>query len=56
MTEKQPSGWAIGFTAFAAFAMIMMGIWWLIAGLIALFNSEFFVVTQKWIFQFDISV
>jgi hypothetical protein len=35
--------------------MIMMGGWWLISGLVALFNSEFYVVTQKWIFQFDVT-
>lgn len=56
MTEKEPSGWAIGFTVFAAFLMIMMGVWWIISGLIALFNSEFYVVTLRWIFQFDISL
>ncbi len=56
MTEKQSSGWAIGFTVFAAFMMIMMGVWWIISGLVALFNSEFYVVTLRWIFQFDISV
>jgi hypothetical protein len=55
MSEQQPSGWAIGWTAFAGITMIIMGGWWLISGLVALFNSEFFVVTQNWIFQFDIS-
>ena len=56
MSEKQPSGWAIGFTAFAGFMMVVMGVWWLISGLVALFNSEFYVVTLRWIFQFDTSV
>jgi hypothetical protein len=55
MTDNQPSGWAIGWTAFAGITMMIMGGWWLISGLVALFNSEFFVVTQNWIFQFDIS-
>jgi hypothetical protein len=56
MTEKQPSGWAIGWTAFAGILMIMMGFWWIISGFVALFDSEFYVVTQRWILQFDISV
>ena len=55
MTTKEPSAWAIGFTAFAGFMMIMMGGWWIISGLVGLFNSEFYVVTLRWIFQFDIS-
>lgn len=55
MTTKEPSGWAIGWTVFAGFMMIMMGGWWLISGLVALFNSDFYVVTKRWIFQFDIS-
>jgi hypothetical protein len=53
--DEQPSGWAIGFTAFAGIMMIVMGIWWIMAGLVAVLNSEFFVVTFRWIFQFDVS-
>jgi hypothetical protein len=55
MTQKESSGWAVGFTVFASFLM-MMGVWWIISGLVALFNSEFYVVTLRWIFQFDVSV
>ena len=55
MSDQQPSGWAIGWTAFAGIMMILMGGWWVIAGLVGLFNSEFYVVTLRWIFQFDIS-
>jgi hypothetical protein len=55
MTGEKPSGWAIGWTAFAGIMMIMMGIWWAISGLVAIFNDEFYLVTQNWIFQFDVS-
>jgi hypothetical protein len=55
MSEQKPSGWAIGWTAFAGIMMIMMGILWVISGLVAIFNDEFYVVTQNWIFQFDVS-
>ena len=55
MTEKQPSGWAVGWAAFAGLLMIMMGFWWIISGFVALLDSEFYVVTLRWIFQFDIS-
>jgi len=55
MSDQQPSGWAIGWTAFAGIMMILMGGWWVITGLVGLFNSEFYVVTLRWIFEFDIS-
>ena len=54
MTEGKPSGWAIGWTAFAGLLMIMMGFWWILTGSVALLNSEFYVVTQRWILQFDV--
>ncbi len=54
-TDNEPSGWAIDWTAFTAFMMIMMGIWWILSGLAAVLNSEFYVVTFRWIFEFDIS-
>jgi len=31
MSDQQPSGWAIGWTAFAGIMMILMGGWWVIA-------------------------
>ena len=49
----EPSGWAIGWTAFAGFMMLVQGFWWLIAGFIALVNSDFYVVGEEYIFQFD---
>ena len=52
MTSR-PSGWAIGWTTFAGVMMIMAGIWWIIAGLVAIFNDDFYVVGQEWIFQFS---
>jgi tetrahydromethanopterin S-methyltransferase subunit F len=53
--SQRISGWAVGWTTFAGVMMIMMGIWWGFSGLVALFNNEFFVVTEEWIFQFDIT-
>ena len=55
MANKQTSGWAIGWTAFAGIMMIMEGFWWVFSGIVALFNNQFYVVTQNWIFQFDVT-
>jgi len=53
--EKQPSGWAVGWTFFAALMMVMLGSWWAFAGLVGLFNDEFYVKSANYIFQFDIT-
>ena len=42
-------------TAFAGIIIIIIGGWWVISGLVGLFNSYFYVVTLRWIFEFDIS-
>jgi hypothetical protein len=53
MDREQPSGWAIGWTAFAGIMMVLMGGWWIITGLVAIVNDEFFVATEDYIFKFD---
>lgn len=52
-TNSKPSGWAIGWIAFAAFTMIIAGIWWAISGIVALVNGDFYVIAEEWIFEFD---
>ena len=49
----QPSGWAIGWTLFAGTMMVMLGIWWFFAGLVAIIDDDFYVVTQEWVFKFS---
>jgi hypothetical protein len=51
--REHTSGWAAGFALFAALMMIMAGIWQALAGLIAIFENEFYVTTRNYIFQFD---
>ena len=53
MQQRELSGAAVGWTAFAAFMMIMTGVWWVIAGLVALVNDDFFVATRNYVFKFD---
>jgi hypothetical protein len=47
------SGWAVGFTVFAAIMMIMVGVFQALQGLIAIFENEFYVQTRNYLFQFD---
>jgi hypothetical protein len=51
--DGQPSGWAIGWTAFAGVLMVLLGVWWIIAGVVAIADDDFFVVAQEWVFKFS---
>lgn len=53
MQSQQPSSWAIGWIAFAAVMMVLAGIWWITAGIIALVDNNFYVVTNNYVFKFD---
>jgi hypothetical protein len=50
---QQTTGWAVGFILFAAIMMIMAGFFQLLAGLVAIFENEFYVATRDYVFQFD---
>ena len=50
---KEPSGAAVGWTIFAATMMILIGIFWAIAGLAGIVNDDFYVVTKEYVFKLD---
>jgi uncharacterized membrane protein len=51
----QPSGWAVGGIAFAAALMVTIGAFQAIAGLTAILNDDFFVVTRNYTFDLDVT-
>ena len=51
--DEQVSGWAIGGIAFAATIMVLIGVFQILAGLVAIFNDDFYVVTQNYTFDLD---
>jgi len=57
MSEYKPrepvSGWAIGGLTFAATMLVLIGIFQVIAGLVAIFNDDFYVLTQNYTFDLD---
>ena len=59
MSEYKPrepvSGWAIGGLTFAATMLVLIGIFQVIAGLVAIFDDDFYVVTQNYTFDLDTS-
>jgi hypothetical protein len=54
-TRETTSGWAVGGLVFAATMMIMIGIFQSIAGLVAIFENEFYVATRNYLFELDVT-
>ena len=54
-SPRTTSGWAMGLVTFAGALMLMAGVFQAISGLAAIFNDEFFVVTQNYVFDLDAS-
>jgi len=55
VTQQEVSGAAVGWTVFAAVMMWLIGGFHAIAGLVALIEDEFYVLTPDYIFQFDVT-
>jgi hypothetical protein len=53
--DDDVSGWAMGGIAFAASVLLMVGIFQMIAGLVAIIDDEFYVVTRNYTFDLDTS-
>jgi hypothetical protein len=49
------TSWAAGAIFFAGVMLLLAGAAQAAVGLVALFNDTFYVVGQKWVFQFDIT-
>jgi hypothetical protein len=47
------SGWAVGGLTFAAVMMTLIGVFQVIAGLVAIIDDDFYVVTQNYTFDVD---
>jgi hypothetical protein len=51
--QAEPSSWARGFITFAGVMMIIAGAFQALAGVVALFENEFYVATRNYLLQFD---
>ena len=49
----QTGSGAVGLTVLAGILMVLLGGWWIITGFVALVNSDFYVNTQEWVFEFS---
>jgi len=53
--ETAPSGWAAGGAIFAGVLMLVVGVFQGIAGITAIANDDFYVVTENYVFDLDAS-
>jgi len=53
MSEREPSGFAVGVSSFAGVMMILVGFFQAIAGFSALLEDKVYVVGQEYIFTYD---
>jgi hypothetical protein len=45
----------VGYTVFAAIILMLIGAFHIIAGLVGIVDDEFYVVTNEWVFEFDVT-
>ena len=53
--ETQRSSWAVGWEAFAGIMLMIVGIFGIIDGIVAIGKEEFYVVGQEWVFNFNVT-
>jgi hypothetical protein len=51
--DQPVSGWAVGGVTFAACVLTLIGLFQAVAGLTAIFDDEFYVVTRNYTFDLD---
>jgi hypothetical protein len=51
--SPEVSGWAVGGMVFAATVLMMVGVFQVIAGLVAIFDDSFYVVRSNYTFDLD---
>jgi hypothetical protein len=54
-SSAEVSGWAVSGVTFAATIMVLIGIFEAIAGLAAIFDDNFYVVTRNYAFDLDVT-
>jgi hypothetical protein len=54
-TRQDPSAWAMSGVLFAASMLMLIGCFQVIAGLVAIFDDEFYVVARNYTFNLDTS-
>jgi hypothetical protein len=53
MQQRVRSRAAVGWTLFAAVAMLLVGFWWILTGIVGLTSADFFVETKNYTFRYN---
>ena len=53
--QNEVSGWAVGWTVYAAVWMWILGFFHALAGFAAIIEDEFFVLTPNYLFKLDVT-
>ncbi|MEU0559728.1 hypothetical protein AB0J72_04440 [Dactylosporangium sp. NPDC049742] len=53
-TTDRQSGWVTGFAVFGGSMMVVIGIFQIVVGLTAIFEDTFYVLTDNYLFGFDV--
>jgi hypothetical protein len=54
-TPIRPAGWVVGMSLYAATMMIVIGVFHALAGVVALFRNEIYVVRPRYVFAIDVT-
>lgn len=52
-SQREVSGWAVGWTMFAAIYLMIAGFFQAFAGLVAIIDDDFYAATPDYVVQFD---
>ncbi len=55
MATRDRSSWAVGWEYFASVMLVIIGIFGIVEGIVAIAKKEFFVVGEKWVFNFNVT-
>ena len=50
-----PAGWVVGLSLFAATMMVVIGVFHVVQGLVALFQNQIYVTGVRYVFSFDLT-
>jgi hypothetical protein len=53
MAARNVSGWTVGFAVFAGVILMLVGVFHALAGLAAIIDDKYFVVTSNYAYEFD---
>jgi hypothetical protein len=54
--DRSPSGWALGAIVFAGCILTLSGVLQILAGLVAIFDDDFYVVARNYTFELDVTL